>query len=262
MKLGIIGSGNMASALLSGFLDSEVVSPSDVFISDKDENKLLQWKSKGVNCFTDNLSVVDNSDLIIFAVKPGILSSVLCEISEKKSDKLFLSIAAGYKLEKIENYLGNNARIIRAMPNTPALVRCGMTVISPNKNVGKDDIDIIKKLLVAVGEVVELEEKFINIATALHGSSPAYVYMLIEAMSDSGVKYGLSKETSRLLAAKAVEGAAKMVLESDEHIMKLKDNVCSPGGTTIEAVLTLEENGFCTGVQKAIDSCVTKADTM
>ena len=261
MKIGIIGSGNMASALLSGFLSSNIIETYNVYLSDTDEKKLACWKEKGVNCYTDNDLVVENSDIVIFAVKPNILTKVLEELKVSAS-KIYLSIAAGFSIEKIQTFLGDGAKIVRAMPNTPALVKCGMTVISANKNVTLEEKVLVKKLLGSVGEVVELEEKFINTATALHGSSPAYVYMLIDAMADSGVKHGLKKEEALLLAAKAVEGAAKMVLESDEHIMKLKDNVCSPGGTTIEAVLTLEKGGFKSCVQKAIDNCIEKADNM
>ncbi len=261
MKIGIVGSGNMASALLSGFISSGIVLPNEVFLSDKDERKLNCWKEKGVNCFTDNQSVLDNAELIIFAVKPNVLPFVLKEV-DVSLNKLYLSIAAGFSIEKLESYLGKDAKIIRAMPNTPALVKCGMTVISPNKNVTNDEIETVLKLLKSVGEAILLEEKYINVATALHGSSPAYVYMFIDAMADSGVKHGLTKETALLLASKAVEGSAKMVLESNVHIMKLKDDVCSPGGTTIEAVLSLEEDGFKATIQNAIDSCINKADNM
>jgi len=262
MKIGIIGSGNMASALLAGFISSEVVDANEIYLSDTDEFKLTTWKEKGVNCYKENKSVVESAELVIFAVKPSVLPDVLAEIGKVNNDKIYLSIAAGFSISKIESFLGTEAKIVRAMPNTPALVKCGMTVISSNRNVSSNDKSEIKKLLKSVGEVVELEEKFINTATALHGSSPAYVYMLIDAMADSGVKHGLKKDTALLLASKAVEGAAKMVLESDEHIMKLKDNVCSPGGTTIEAVITLEETGFKTSIQKAIDDCIKKADNM
>lgn len=261
MKIGIIGGGNMASALLSGFISSEAAKAEDVYLSDTDENKLLPWKERNVNCYTDNKIVAQKADVIIFAVKPNVLPQVLSEIGGNLN-KLYLSIAAGFSIEKLESFLGEKARIVRAMPNTPALVKCGMTVISPNKNISRKDKDTVVKLLSSVGAVTELEEKHINVATALHGSSPAYIYMLIDAMADCGVKYGLKKEISLMLAAKAVEGSAKMVLESKEHIMKLKDDVCSPGGTTIEAVLSLEENGFKTAVYKAIDSCIKKADNM
>jgi len=260
MKTGIIGAGNMASALLGGFLSAKILAPSDIFLSDADEIKLDTWKNKGVNCNTDNGIIVENSDVVIFAVKPAVLPNVLEKLGKRNDSKIYVSIAAGFSLEKIESGLGENAKIVRVMPNTPALVGCGMSVLTPNKNISADELECIKKLFSAVGEVVVLEEKLINAATSVHSCSPAFVYMLIDAMADAGVKYGISKNTALTLAAKAVEGAAKMVLETDEHIMKLKDNVCSPAGTTIEGVLSLENSGFRSDIQKAIVACTEKAE--
>lgn len=262
MKIGFIGSGNMASAFISGFLSSGIIKNEDVFVSDASVEKLNIWKKKGVNCETSNTEVVVNSDIIFFAVKPNVLPDVLTEIKRYKKDKLFVSMAAGFSLDKIEKVLGKDTKIIRIMPNIPVLVRCGMTVMAFNSQVLDNEKEEAKKLLMTVGEVIELEEKFINAATALHGSSPAYIYMMIDAMANSGVKYGLDKKTATLLAAKAVEGSAKMVLNSSENAMQLRDDVCSPGGTTIEAVLELERNGFCGCVSKAIDKCVEKAENM
>ncbi len=262
MNIGIIGSGNMASALASGLISSGIVRADEISISDKLSSNLIKWEKTGVFTTEDNNEVYEHSDIVIFAVKPNVMPVVLAEASSFSRDKLFISIAAGVTLEKLGTVLGNSAKIIRAMPNTPAQVGCGMTVISPNKNVSTAELQLVKKLLSGVGEVTVLEEKYINAATALHGSSPAYVYMLIDAMADSGVKYGISKEISLKLAAKAVEGAAKMVLESGKHPQELKDNVCSPGGTTIEAVCELEKNGFSMSVQQAIKKCVEKGDLM
>ena len=137
-----------------------------------------------------------------------------------------------------------------------------MTVITPNSNLSADEAELVENILKSVGETVRLEEKYMNAAIALHSSSPAYIFMLIDAMADAGVKYGLTKAQALKLAAKAVEGSAKMTLESAEHPMKLKDNVCSPGGTTIAAVCELERNGFRADIQSAIDACVDKAESM
>lgn len=262
MKIGIIGAGNMASALLAGFLSSEIVSPSDVFLSDMDTEKLLPWTQMGVGCFSKNETVIEKADVVIFAVKPSVLPIVLKEMGVRKDEKLYISIAAGFSIEKIKAYLGEDAKIIRVMPNTPALVKCGMTVISKDEKITDDELEIAKKLFMSVGEVVCLDEKYINAATAIHSSSPAFIYMLIDAMADAGLKYGIDKKTAKILAAKAVEGSAKMVLSSDEHIMQLKDNVCSPAGTTIEAVLELERRGFKADIQSAIKVCVEKANNL
>lgn len=262
MNIGIIGAGNMASALANGLLASEIIRADELAISDKNASSLSVWEQKGAFVTDDNCEVVKNSNMVIFAVKPNILPSVLKEVSALTNDKIFISIAAGVTVEAIEGVLGAAAKIIRAMPNTPAQVNCGMTVITPNKNISDDELEMAKKVLSGVGEVVVLEEKFINVATALHGSSPAYIYMLIDAMADCGVKYGIPKDVSLKLAAKAVEGSAKMVLGTKTHPQVLKDAVCSPGGTTIAAVLELEKNGFQSAVARAIDACVEKADSM
>lgn len=262
MNIGIIGAGNMASALGGGLISSGLIKPQELTISDKCEKSLARWQEMGAVTSTDNIDVVKCSDVIILAVKPNVLPMVLDEIKEFSSGKLFISIAAGITIAKIEDILGANAKILRAMPNTPAKVNCGMTVITPNKNLTKGDLEIAENILSGVGDVVTLEEKFINIATALHGSSPAYIYMLIDAMADCGVRYGIPKNIAMRLAAKAVEGSAKMVLETNEHPQVLKDAVCSPGGTTIAAVYELEKTGFQANVSQAIDACINKANEM
>ena len=262
MNIGIIGAGNMASALAGGFISSGIIRPDELSISDKNSACLSKWQTMGVFTTEDNAEILKHSDIIIFAVKPNILPLVLQEAKAFTRDKIFISIAAGVTIDTIEGILGSDAKIIRAMPNTPAMVNCGMTVITPNKNITKEELELAEKILSGVGEVVVLEEKNINAATALHGSSPAYVYMLIDAMADSGVKYGIPKDISLKLAAKAVEGAAKMVLETKLHPQALKDAVCSPGGTTIAAVCELERMGFTAAVGGAIDACVKKADLM
>ena len=199
--------------------------------------------------------------MIIFAVKPNVIDSVLAEM-KGYSGKIYLSIAAGVSLAHLEKMLGGDKKLVRAMPNTPAQVGCGMTVITPNKNLTAAETADVREVLSGVGETEVMEEKFMSAATALHGSSPAYVYMLIDAMADAGVKYGLTKAQSLKLAAKAVEGSAKMVLETGIHPEQLKDNVCSPGGTTIAAVCDLEDNAFRAVVQSAVCACVEKAEEM
>ncbi len=262
MKIGIIGSGNMASALAKGFLLSGTAKAKELIISDLNTDSLAKWQEFGVSTTTDNQSVCANSELIIYAVKPNILSDVLKETANLVNKKTVVSIAAGVTLETISKILGKNNKIIRAMPNTPAQVGCGMTVLSPNKNIKADELKVVEHLFSGAGSVVVLDENYINAATAIHGSSPAYVYMLIDAMADSGVKHGIPKNISLQLAAKAVEGAAKMVTETKQHPGALKDAVCSPGGTTIAAVLELEKNGFSAAVTRAIDACIKKADEM
>ncbi len=262
-RLGFIGGGNMAFALVKGIVSSGAVSA--VTVSDKDAEKLKrfsEFSKQGVNTSTDNSEAVSAADAVVLAVKPNVVPLVLDEIKDVLGNKILISIAAGVSLESISAKLGNKAKVVRVMPNTPAQVGCGMAVLSPNNNVSDSEAAAVEAIFKSVGEAVILDEKFMSAATALHGSSPAYVYMMIDAMADSGVKYGLTKKQALLLAAKAVEGSAKMVLETGEHPSVLKDNVCSPAGTTIAAVCELEKRGFKTSLQQAIDACVEKAENM
>ncbi len=262
MKIGFIGSGNMATALAKGFIASGNVRECDITISDKFVDSLQKWNGREVITTCENKKVFENSDIVVFAVKPNVLSDVMRETKKLAKGKIIVSIAAGVTIDTIEGIIGSDIEIVRAMPNTPAQIGSGMTVLSPNKNVSKENLEIVKKLFSGVGNTIVLDEKYINAATALHGSSPAYVYMFIDAMADSGVKHGIPKDISVQLAAKAVEGAAKMVLETKKHPAELKDAVCSPGGTTIAAVLELEKSGFTSAVSGAVDACVAKAEEM
>lgn len=262
MKIGFIGGGNMGTALMSGFISSGKVKAEDIFVYDSFEPKLDELKNNlGIIPKNNAQELEEASDVVILAVKPNVMPFILEELKSNK-DKLYISIAAGITLDTLSNALGADKKIVRVMPNTPALVSCGMSVISPNNNISPDENLIIENLFNGVGETVFLGENYMNAAIALHSSSPAYIYMLIDAMADSGVKYGIPKAAALKLAAKSVEGSAKMVLENNEHPMQLKDNVCSPGGTTIAAVCELENNGFRSSVQKAIDACVNKAESM
>lgn len=261
MKIGFIGAGNMASSIMNGLLNAGVVSIADLSISDHDTAKLRSWEEKGAFVTNDNKSVAEKSDIVVFAVKPNIMPIVLDEVKEI-GDKLYVSIAAGITLDFVASKLGSGTKIIRTMPNTPAMVNCGMTVISPNSNVSEEEKELVLKLFNSIGLALILPEKDLEIATAIHSSSPAYIYMMIDAMADAGVRYGLTKANAIKLAAKAVEGSAKMVLETGIHPEQLKDNVCSPGGTTIAAVCELERTGYRASLQQAIDACVKRNNEM
>ncbi len=261
MKIGLIGAGNMASALLGGMLNAGIVAAEDVMISDMDTEKLASWKKRGVSVSDENKAVEEFADIIIFAVKPKIMDVVLGQM-QGNTNKIYISIAAGVTVNFLENRLGHDKKIVRTMPNTPAQVGCGMTVISPNQNLTKEEVKTVLDLFNSIGTALILPEHKLEIATAIHGSSPAYVYMMIDAMADAGLRYGLTKENALLLAAKAVEGSAKMVLETGIHPEELKDRVCSPGGTTIAAVCELERSGFRSSLQTAIDACIKRNQEM
>ncbi len=260
MKIGFIGGGNMASAMIGGLITAGTI-PEDITLYDIDADKCSMWNQKGVNIARTEAEAEQACELIVLAVKPNIVPYVVDKL-EGSCEKIYLSIAAGITISVLENWLGKDKKIVRTMPNTPAQVGCGMTVITPNKNMSEKEIETVNGILSAIGDTVVMPEKYMSVATALHGSSPAYVYMLIDAMADAGVSYGLTKKQAIKLAAKAVEGSAKMVLETGIHPEKLKDNVCSPGGTTIAAVCDLEENGFRSVVQSAVRACVDRAEEM
>lgn len=251
----------MACAIAFGLLASGCAA-NDIFVSDRSSAKLNALKAKGIGVSENNLDTVSFADVLILAVKPNIIPIVLKEIKNDIGEKIVVSIAAGVEISKIESFIGKDKKIIRTMPNTPAQVRCGMTVISPNKNISENELSSICEIFNAVGDTVVLEEKHINTATALHSSSPAYIYMMIDAMANAGLKYGIPKDTALKIVAKAVEGSAKMVMETKEHPAVLCDKVCSPGGTTIAAVWALEEKGFKAAIEDAIDACVKKADEL
>ncbi len=260
MKLSFIGGGNMASAILNRIINSGFVSASDITVSDFMPEKLSAFKERGVNITSDNMVAANTADVIVFAVKPNVLRKILPDFSGLKN-KLFISIAAGVSVNELKNELGDSATVIRVMPNTPALVGEGMTVICES-DVDKKHMDFAIKLFNTVGKTAVISEKYIDAVTAVSGSGPAYIFMVIEAIADGGVLCGLSRDTAYQLAAQTVLGSAKMVLQSGEHPGVLKDRVCSPGGTTIEAVYSLEQSDIRGAFIEAVKKCADKSKSM
>lgn len=260
MKIGIIGAGNMASAIINGIIASNVVMPKDLYVSDLDNNKLKVLCEKGINVYTDNTQIIKKADIVIIAVKPDIYPIVLPEIKgiENSQKKLYISIAPGITINNIKTMLGFEGRVIRTMPNTPAQVGEGMTIICSEPPATKEDIKTACTTFKAIGKTAILPEKMMDAVVAVNGSSPAYVFMFIEAMADGAVKNGIPRMDAYKIAAQSVLGAAKMVLESGAHPAELKDMVCSPGGTTIEAVKVLEQNKFRAAIIEAMDACTEK----
>ena len=247
----------MANAIVQGLL-SAGTTPSDILVSDKDGDKLKAFAQKGIQT-GDNMSAAEFGDALLLAVKPNIVSAVLDEVKDIVADKLVISIAAGISIAYIKNIIGQNVRVVRTMPNTPALVGTGMTAVSCEAPVTDEDEKCVMDIFSSLGRVSRIDEKLMDAAVSVSGSSPAYVFMLIDAMADAGVKEGLTRDTAVMMAAQTVMGAAKMVLETGKHPAQLKDMVCSPGGTTIEAVSVLEEMGFRASVIKAMESCSDKS---
>lgn len=260
MTIGFIGAGRMAQAMSRGFISKGVVKPHKIMASDTVPQMLDCIKEQGVRISSSNLEIVENSDLIIIAVKPHVVSPILQEVSSKVTrEKLFLSIAAGVTLETLEKNLPSQTRVIRAMPNTPALVQTGATVIAPGSSVLQGDRELIQGLFRTIGICEVGTEEQLDAVTGLSGSGPAYGFLAIESLADGGVKMGLPRDLAQKLAAQTLLGAAKMVLESGKHPGQLKDEVCSPGGTTIAAIHKLEETGFRSSLITAVETATNRA---
>ena len=261
MKLGIIGFGNMAEAILGGILANGFITKEDVTASGKDEAMLAKASEKyGINVETDNNKVVEMSDVILLSVKPQIMEEVITEIKDAcTADKLVISIAAGKTKQWIEDAFGGCRKIVRCMPNTPALVGEGCTGICFSDSVNKEEKELALKMFSCVGKAQEVPEKLMDVVVGISGSSPAYVFMFIEAMADAAVEMGMPRKQSYEFAAQAVLGSAKLLLETGKHPGELKDMVCSPAGTTIAAVRVLEEKGMRAAVMDAVVKCVERS---
>lgn len=263
MKLAVIGCGNMASAIIGGLVGKGLLEGRDITASDKlEEARARMGRSFGVNVTEDNRACVKDADLVLLAVKPGVFPLVAPEIKDLVRGKLILSIMAGKSISDLEELLGPDQKIVRAMPNTPALVGAGITGYCPNAHVSPRDLDQVKTILEAFSQAEQVPESLMAVVTSVSGSSPAYVYMFIEAMADAAVADGMPRKQAYHFAAQTVLGSAKMVLETGRHPGELKDMVCSPAGTTIEGVTKLEEKGFRTAVIEAVRACTEKALNM
>ncbi|MCR5301069.1 MAG: pyrroline-5-carboxylate reductase [Lachnospiraceae bacterium] len=261
MKLGVIGLGNMASAMIGGIIASGLFKPDEITGSDPGaDQRQKAEKSFGIHTCEGNADAAKNCDYMILAVKPQIYEKVLPEIrTAMKKDQVIISIAPGKKLGYLEEQLAQDAKIVRLMPNTPALVGEGCTGVCRNKNVSADEFDFVLKMLSGFGKAFEVKENQMDAVVAVSGSSPAYVFMLIDSMADGAVAEGLDRATAIKMAAQAVLGSAKMVIETGKHPAELKDMVCSPAGTTIDAVAALEKGGFRSSVMDAMRACAEKS---
>ena len=262
--IGLIGCGNMGSAMVGGMIKSGNIDKKNIIVFDRNTEKSSYLKELyGINVGKSNMDVVSVSDIIILGVKPNIYKDVIYEIKDIVDDnKIIVTIAAGQNINDVENMFNKPVRIIRTMPNTPALVGEGMSALCKNELATEKDLEKIKELFECFGEAEVIKEDLIDAFIAVSGSSPAYVFMFIEALADGAVLEGMPRDKAYKMAAQAVLGSAKMVLESNEHPAKLKDNVCSPGGTTIEAVAELKSKGFQSAVISAMRKCAHKSRYM
>lgn len=264
MKIGFIGLGNMARAMIGGMINNAGIEPKDIYGSDINpaavDEAALNFL---INTGTSNSVVAEEADILFLAVKPQFMDEALKTFKDDvRKDCVVVSIAPGKTLEYFEDRLGKKTKVVRCMPNTPALVGEGCTGCCKNENVTAEDMATVKKLLQSFSRAIEVPESQMDAVVGISGSSPAYVFMFIEAMADAAVAAGMPRGKAYEFAAQAVLGSAKMVLETGKHPGELKDMVCSPAGTTIEAVKVLEEKNFRGTIMDAVDVCVKKSKSL
>ena len=264
MKIGFVGLGNMASAMIGGMLKKKLVLSNEIYGADKSAAATEKCSGEyGIHIMQDNVAVAKEADFLFLAVKPIFLPDVIAEIKDAVDENtVVISIVAGKTISYIEEKFGKQIKLIRCMPNTPALVLEGCSALVQGELVSDGEFEQAKKLFSAFGTVHEVPERMMDAVVGVSGSSPAYVFMFIEAMADASVCAGMPREQAYKMAAQAVLGSAKMVLETGKHPAELKDMVCSPGGTTIEAVKVLEEMGMRAAVMDAMDACIEKSKNL
>ncbi len=264
MKLGFIGCGNMASAIMSGIisnglLQADEIIGADVFAPSKEKAK----ETLGIQIAESNVEVVQKADAFVLSIKPQFYAQVIAEIKDYvKENQIVITLAPGKTLKWLGEQFGKPVKIVRTMPNTPAMVQEGMTAACASTSVTTEELAYVCDILKAFGDVEVVPEKLMDAVVAVSGSSPAYVFMMIEAMADAAVAEGMPRNQAYKFAAKAVMGSAKMVLETGKHPGELKDMVCSPGGTTIEAVKVLEETEFKGSIMQAMEVCAEKSRSL
>jgi len=258
--IGFIGAGNMAEAMIRGLLRGGDFAPAQVTASGPRQERMQELREKyGIHATTSNDEPAA-AEIVVLSVKPQILGRVLAVVGSKISpEALVISIAAGVPVAAISAHLAAGTRVVRAMPNTPALVDAGATAIAGGEHARDSDIEEAKKIFDGVGITVVLEESQLDAVTGLSGSGPAYVFLILEAMSDAGVKVGLSRRNAQLLAAQTLLGSAKLLIETGEHPGRLKDMVTSPGGTAITGLHTLEDGGLRTTLMKAVEAATRRS---
>lgn len=261
MRIGFLGAGNMASAMIAGILGAGVAGAAAIRASDPRSEALDALKARhGIQTTSSNSEVIEWANVVVLAVKPQVVPAVLESCGKKLgSSHLVISIAAGVSTRAIEERAGAGVRVVRAMPNTPALARAAATALAPGAAATTADMDEARELFDAIGRTVVTDEAHLDAVTGLSGSGPAYVMLFIEALADGGVRVGLPRDVAMLLAAQTVLGSAKLLLETGEHPARLKDMVASPGGTTIAGLAALESAGFRGAVIEAVARATARA---
>jgi pyrroline-5-carboxylate reductase len=259
-KIAFIGGGNMAEALIKGLISAGTAATDHILVSDISTDRLAHLHQTYGVTRTGNSEAAREADIILLCVKPQVVERALAEIASAIDDKkLVVSIAAGIATAKIEKALKVGSHVVRVMPNTPALVLAGAAALAAGKNATAEDLALTQSIFNSVGRAVIVEEKLMDAVTGLSGSGPAYVFMIIDALSDAGVKAGLPRQLALELAAQTVYGAARMVLETNEHPGKLRDMVTSPGGTTIEGLHALEKGKLRATLMNAVEAATARS---
>jgi len=264
VRFAFIGGGNMAEALVKGLLSGLGVTPQQIIATDVvPERRTYMQTTYGITASVDNKHAVQESTVVVLAVKPQIMPMILEEIAPVvNSEKLVISIAAGITLQTLQRALGDSRRVVRVMPNTPALVLAGAAGISPGQAATAQDVALVERIFNAVGRAMVVSDEMMDVVTGLSGSGPAFIFALIEGLSDGGVLMGLARQTATLLAAQTVLGAAKMVLETGKHPGELKDMVTSPAGTTIAGMQALESGGLRGLMMEAVRRATERSEAL
>lgn len=263
-NIAFLGAGNMAGALIKGLLRAGACQPEEVFAVDVREGRLEELeKLHGVRTGRELTEAIAWADVVVLATKPQVFDRLLPTVAAAlRRDALVVSVAAGVSIRTIEAHMPEGTRVVRTMPNTPALVDAGATAIALGTHASEEDLRLVKRIFDSVGITVSVEETLLDAVTGLSGSGPAYVFLVIEALADAGVKVGLHRETAQLLAAQTVLGAAKLLIETGEHPGRLKDMVTSPGGTAIAGLHTLEAGGLRTTLIDAVEAATARSERL
>ena len=263
-RIALIGAGNMTEALVVGMLTAGVAHPDELYATDILPERRAHFQDRyKIKVSGDNVDAVRHGQIIILSVEPQVLDEAFRSVKSVLEGKhLIISVAAGYPISRIMAHLKAEARIVRAMPNTPSSVLAGVTALSFGPRLAEEDQQVARIIFESVGKVVVVEERLMDAVTGLSGSGPAYVYLMIEALADGGVKMGLSRQVAELLAAQTVLGTARMLLESGEHPGQLKDRVASPGGTTIAGIHKLEEGCLRATLIAAVEAATKRSQEL
>lgn len=260
-KIAFLGAGNMAGAMIKGLLAAGACRPEEIVATDVRPERLAELERlHGIRTSAENHGAATWADVIVLATKPQVFDRVLAQIvSAVRKDALVVSIAAGVSVRAIESRLPQGTRVVRTMPNTPALVGSAATAVASGTHATREDVAVVRAIFDSVGITVELDEALLDAVTGLSGSGPAYIFLIIEALADAGVKVGLSRDSAQLLASHTVLGSAKLLIETGEHPGRLKDMVTSPGGTAIAGLHTLEAGGLRTTLMDAVETATRRS---